>query len=144
MAAISQHFRMHFREWKLLSLNLESWVLDKISVIYVPWGVINNIVPLSEAMVVCFTDAYICVTRPQWVNVKYFQAKLTAVIMPLNCIKSDETLTHGTASSSSTMILTIWDWKSISLLEDEIPQYILHQYPGRSQYSVTNQCEMLT
>ena len=58
------------------------WISIKTSLKFVPGGLINNIPtlvqimawhrignkPLSEPMMTSFTDVYICVTRPQWVN----------------------------------------------------------------------------
>ena len=68
MAAISQ-----VRIFKCIFLNENFRVSNKISLKYVPWGLINNVTalvqimawrrigekPLSEAMLVCFTDAYV-------------------------------------------------------------------------------------
>ena len=61
MAAISRlHFHVHFLEWKhetnmATMLEIMTWCLtgDKL---------------LSEAMIVCFTDTYICVTCPQYIK----------------------------------------------------------------------------
>ena len=67
--------------FKCISLNEKFRILNRISLKYVPWGLIDNMAvlvqimawrrtgdkPLSEPMLLCCTDAYI-VTRPQWVN----------------------------------------------------------------------------
>ena len=60
--------------FKYIFLNANLWILNKISLKYVLWGLIDNMAaliqimasrrrggkPLSEAMLVCFTDAYMC------------------------------------------------------------------------------------
>ena len=67
--------------FKRISLNENFWIWNKISLKYVPLGLSDNMAalvqimaccwtgnkPLSEPMVASFADAYICVTRPQWV-----------------------------------------------------------------------------
>ena len=63
----------HFRDDILMSIffNENLWILKKISLKYVPYGLIGNIaslVQIFEAMLVCCTDIYICVTGPQLVN----------------------------------------------------------------------------
>ena len=68
--------------FKCIFLNENAWISLKISLRYVPKGLINNIPalvqlmawrrpgdkPLSEPMMVSL-PTHICVTRPQWVNV---------------------------------------------------------------------------
>ena len=59
---------------KCISLNENVWILNRISLKYVPWGLIGNMTalvqimalhqtgnrPLSEAVLECCTDAYMC------------------------------------------------------------------------------------
>ena len=59
--------------FKYISSNENFWILNKISLKYLTWGLIDNMAallqtmawcrtgnkPLSEAMLVCYTDAYI-------------------------------------------------------------------------------------
>ena len=75
----------HFADdmFKCIFLNENVWIPIKISLTFVPEGRINNIPalvqimawrrpgnkPLSEPMMVSF-PTHICVTRPQWVNVR--------------------------------------------------------------------------
>ena len=74
----------HFSDdtFKGILLNENVWISIKISLKFVPKGMINNIPalvqimawrrpgdkPLSELMIVSLLT-YICVTRPQWVKV---------------------------------------------------------------------------
>ena len=78
----------HFADdiFKRNFLNEKVWISINISLKFIPKGPIKNIAalvhniawrwpgdkPLSEPMMVWFTDAYICSTRPQWVNMQYF------------------------------------------------------------------------
>ena len=80
--------------FKCIFLNENEWILPRISLKYVPKVRINNIPalvqimawclpgdkPLSEPMMVSLlTD--ICVTRPQWVNVRMILSKITNMIL---------------------------------------------------------------
>ena len=76
----------HFADdiFKCIFLNENVWIPAKISMKFVPKGPINNIPalvqimawrrpgdkPLSEPMMVSLTT-HICVTRPQWVNLRF-------------------------------------------------------------------------
>ena len=79
----------HFADdvFKCIFLNENVWILINISLKFVPKGLINNIPalvlimawrrpgdkPLSEPMMVN-SLTHICVTRPQWVNVKHIKS----------------------------------------------------------------------
>ena len=81
----------HFPDdiFKRIFLNEIIWILIKISLNFVPSGPINNISalvqimawrrpgdkPLSEPMMVSLL-MHICVTRPQWVKIRFYTDKL--------------------------------------------------------------------
>ena len=59
----------HFTDdiFKRISWNGNFWMWNTILLKCVREGLIDNTATLSEARLLWFTDAYICVTRPQWV-----------------------------------------------------------------------------
>ena len=81
----------HFPDdiFKCIFLNENDWISIKISLNFVPWGPINNILalvqimawrrwgdkPLSEPMMVSLL-MHICITRPQWVMMLRFEELL--------------------------------------------------------------------
>ena len=85
------HNRRHFADdiFKCIFLNENVWILIKISLKFVPKGLINNIPalvqimawrrpgdkPLSETMMVKLLT-HICITRPQWVKEETQSAKM--------------------------------------------------------------------
>ena len=86
----------HFPDdiFKCIFLNENVWILNEISLKFVPWSPINNITtlvqimawrrpgykPLSEPIVIFPTHR--CVTRPQWVNT--LRLRWTCVILKHN------------------------------------------------------------
>ena len=70
----------HFADdiFKCIFLNENIWISIKISLKFVPKGPINNIPAVVQIMAWCCSGnkplssqlTYICVTRPQWVNMK--------------------------------------------------------------------------
>ena len=79
--------RRHFADdiFKCIFLNENAWILIKISLQFVPKCWINNIPALVQIMawrrpgdkplfepVLVRIPTHICVTRPQWVSMKYF------------------------------------------------------------------------
>ena len=83
----------HFPDdiFKGIFLNENVWISTKVSLKFVPKGLINNILaldqilawrhpgnkPLSEPMMVCLRT-HICVTRPQWVKGDYWICQTTS------------------------------------------------------------------
>ena len=90
------HFADDILKWIFLNENV--WISIKISLKFVLKGPINNIPalvqimawrqpgdnPLSEPMMVSLLT-HICVTRPQWVKVKWRQLSLTTGNRWLSC-----------------------------------------------------------
>ena len=85
----------HFADdiFKRIFFNENVWILNKISLKFVPKGPINiipalfrimawrrpGVKPLSEAMLVSLLP-HICVTRPQWVN--QYQSQCSTIFIP--------------------------------------------------------------
>ena len=102
-----------FADDKCILLNENVWNSIKISLKFVPKGLINNMTamvqimawrqpgdkPLSELMMVSLLT-HICITRPHWVNPTWSTANIKA---------ADGQVMQGTRASAA-MVLTWFSW----------------------------------
>ena len=135
----------HFPDdiFKCILLNENVWILNKISLKFVPKGPINNIPslvqimawrrpgdkPLSEPMVVRLL-MHICVSRPQWVN---WQLKIKSLIQSAQYKQTGEYLTGHTAfhyqvpAMVCPLLVYSWNWPYHKWHVQYWYQYASHQ-----------------